>query len=93
MALLLTNIVDLSAKKSEKNRFFFYARILRNKILYLILCLIFIVLINIKQRRNSYRYCILSGPDSHVKTKTKNKNKILKVQNHELQSQKGKINK
>lgn len=58
------------SQKNRKNRFYFYARIGRNKIIYLILCLTFIVATNIKQRRSSCQYRILSDPNSCVKTKT-----------------------
>ena len=47
------------------------------KILYLILCPIFIMLINIKQRRGSCRYRILFSPNSHIKIKTKNPKKKI----------------
>ena len=49
------------------------------KYFYLILCPIFIMLINIKQRRGSRWYRILFNPDSHIKTKTKNKKKLKKI--------------
>ena len=45
------------------------------KYFYLILCPIFIMLINIKQRRGSCRYRILFSPNSHIKIKTKNPKK------------------
>ena len=59
--------IETNTKKIK----FVYARIGRDKILYPILCSIFIVPIDIRQRRGSCRYRILSDPNSCIKINAK----------------------